>query len=76
MVRNRITLHHVAILLGMVTLFVGHAFVVGTSASYILGLPQWYWAVTGVSVLLYLGVVALIRDLAVDDAPAPGVTDG
>lgn len=59
----------------MVALFVGHAFVVGTTTSYVLGLPRWYWSVAGVSVLLYLGVVALIRDLSVDDAPATGATE-
>lgn len=76
MTRTKFGVQHVALLLGMAALFVGHVFVVGSASSYAFGLPQWYWAVTGVSALLYFGVAALIRDLAANDPAATEVTNG
>jgi hypothetical protein len=68
MARKRVGRKSGTVLSVMTALFIGHTFMLGGSPSFALGLPQWYWTVAGVSVLLYAGTVVLIDDFAVGEA--------
>ncbi len=66
---------HALLLAGMCVLFIGHVFLIGSPSAFLLGLPWWYWTVTAVSLLLYAGVVVLVRDLAVTEYTEQGMVD-